>query len=219
MLRASRCGVCGAFVFFRSFPKSFPKRDKEKKMKRLSIIGLCIAVVFAIGISAYFVLAEVKPIDSEHNRPDENGGSLDSATVTFGGWMTTPPLDRFPNQNPIPANHHALTPRTVKIKAGGTVNFIIGGFHQVVVYDNGTQPENINPNITVPPTNGGPPLIADPNRRIYRGLDPSTQSQDRVETVVFDRPGTYLVICGVRPHFVNDQMYGFVRVLPNRSDE
>jgi hypothetical protein len=58
-----------------------------------------------------------------------------------------------------------------------------------------------------------PPLIADPNRRIYRGLDPSLVPQDRVEVVHFDQPGTYLVMCGVLPHFL-EGMVGFVRVLP-----
>jgi len=31
--------------------------------------------------------------------------------------------------------------------------------------------------------------------------------------------GKFLVICGVQPHFVNDQMYGWVRVLPADSDD
>jgi hypothetical protein len=30
----------------------------------------------------------------------------------------------------------------------------------------------------------------------------------------FPNPGTFLVICGVRPHFVIDGMYGFVKVNP-----
>lgn len=191
-------------------------------MKRLSFIALCIATIFAVGIPTYFVLAQEKQPRAESFNAESDGGSpLESATVSFGSWMTTPALDRFPNESPRLANHHALAPRTVKIKAGGTVNFIIAGFHQVLVYDNGTQPGDINTNLTVQPTNfpTGPPLINDPNRRIYRGLDPSTQSQDRVEVVMFDRPGIYLVMCAVRPHFVNDAMYGFVRVLPNKSDD
>jgi hypothetical protein len=32
--------------------------------------------------------------------------------------------------------------------------------------------------------------------------------------VTFASPGVYLVICGVFPHFVNDNMHGFVKVLP-----
>jgi hypothetical protein len=63
--------------------------------------------------------------------------------------------------------------------------------------------------------------------RIYRGQDPSRQPvdrgapgtvvlQDRVEVVRFLNPGTYLVICGVLPHFQGSAtqypMFGFVTV-------
>ncbi len=157
---------------------------------------------------------------------DDNNGIPGNATVSFGEWMTTPPLDRYPDESPREANHHELIPKTAKIKAGGTVNFIIGGFHQVIVYDDGTQPENIRTTIGVftRPTTGNPPgvpLINDPLRRIYAGLDPSRQASrfDRVEVVHFPNPGIYLVICGVRGHFVNDRMFGFVRVLPNRDKD
>jgi hypothetical protein len=66
-------------------------------------------------------------------------GPLASATVSFGQWRTDPPLSRFPNINaPIALNQHQLVPNEVKIKAGGAVNFIIAGFHQVIVYGDGT---------------------------------------------------------------------------------
>ncbi len=144
-----------------------------------------------------------------------DSGPLSNATVSFGAWMTSPPLDRFPNiSNTRTSNHHVVIPEVAKIKAGGTVNFIIAGFHQVIVYDDGTQPQDINTGVTIPVTvPPGPRLIADPIRRIYRGLDPSTQPPDRVEVVHFAEPGTYLVICGVLPHF-QAGMYGYVRVLP-----
>ena len=67
------------------------------------------------------------------------------------------------------------------------------------------------------PTTGTPagvPLINDPTDRLYRGLDPSLHPRDRIEAVTFPQPGLYLVICGIHDHFVNDRMYGFVRVLP-----
>jgi plastocyanin len=170
--------------------------------------------------------------------PGDNSG-LNSATVTFGGWKVnphlcpsppTPPLpcpvvDRFPanplTQFPRFSNYHALTPQVAKIKAGGTVNFIIAGLHVVAIYDDGTAPADINASLLVPnrPANT-PPIIDDPENRIYRGLDPlllppGTQ-QDRVEAVQFDTPGMYLVICAVLPHF-QDGMYGYVRVLPSST--
>jgi plastocyanin len=184
-------------------------------MKRLSLSVLGI-VVLAIGLTTFLAKAGDSHRGHATAQPElTEAGPLSNATVSFGGWMTTPPLDRFPNVNNRLANHHALTPVVAKIKAGGTVNFIIGGFHHVLVYDDGTQPGDIDKTMTVSVTNPpGPALIADPNRRIYRGLDPSTQLQDRVEVVHFANPGTYLVICGVLPHF-NEGMFGFVMVLPN----
>jgi len=181
-------------------------------MTRLRLSIICAVAILAVGLTTYFATAR-----ESHPGHASGGAALDSplsnATVSFGEWMT--PVDRFPNNSPAAANHHELIPRVATIKAGGTVNFIITGFHQVNVYADGTQPEDINTTLTVPVTQPpGPPLINDPNSRIYRGLDPSLQPRDRVEVVHFANPGTYLVICGVFPHFVNDRMFGFVRVLP-----
>jgi plastocyanin len=184
-------------------------------LKRLHWSILCVVAILAFGLTTYLVRAGESHSGHAHAATaaaPAAEGPLSNATVSFGGWMASPPLDRFPNESPRTANHHELIPQVAKIKAGGTVNFIIGGFHHVLVYDDGTKPEDINTSITIPPTNQpAPPLIADPNRRIYRGLDPSTQLQDRVEVVHFPNPGTYLVICGVLPHF-QEGMYGFVRV-------
>ena len=43
--------------------------------------------------------------------------------------------------------------------------------------------------------------------------------RDGVEVVTFSKPGTYLVICARKNHFINSttgefQMFGFVKVLP-----
>lgn len=142
-------------------------------------------------------------------------GPLASATVSFGHWMQ---FDRFagtggPNDRTL--NGHQLIPHEVKIKEGGTVNFIIGGFHQVIVYGPGTKPEDVNSGLTVPVgVPPGPPLINDPTNRVFRGVDPSRQpTQDRVEVVAFPKRGRYLVICGVQPHFADDKMFGYVRVV------
>lgn len=62
----------------------------------------------------------------------------------------------------------------------------------------------------------GPPpfpgFVDDPQDRIYRGLDPRLQPQDRVETVTFASKGVHLVVCGLVPHF-NEGMHGFVKVV------
>lgn len=170
-------------------------------------------VLIGTGFAGLAALFGGAPVRAQNGGGGANhGGPLDSATLSFGAWML--PLDRFPNLSPRPANHHHFCPDEVKIKAGGCVNFVISGFHHVLVYDDGTQPGDINTNLVISPTaQPVPPLIADPNRRIYRGLDPSLFPQDRVEVVHFDRPGTYLVMCGVQAHFL-EGMYGFIRVLP-----
>ena len=169
-------------------------------MSRCRALLLNVAVVLGLGIASSGAVA---------------GEPLDNATVSFGQWMSSPPLDRFPNFPGSPTtNVHELSPNVVTIKAGGSVNFIISGLHNIAIYDDGTQPGDINIAATIPATGVPPvPLIKDPDGRIYRGLDPTLQAVDRVEVVNFAEPGVYLVICAVLPHFV-EGMYGYVRVIP-----
>src|SRR5262245_28335368 len=148
-------------------------------MTRLRLSILCAVAILAIGLTTYFATARESHPGHASKSPAIDG-PLSNATVSFGEWMT--PVNRFPNNSPREANHHELIPKVATIKAGGTVNFIIAGFHNINVYDDGTQPEDIDTSLTVPPTNQLVPLlINDPNRRIYRGLDPSMQPFDRVE--------------------------------------
>jgi len=159
---------------------------------------------------------------------DAPSGPLAQATVSFGQWPADGTVNRLRLANPGNRNIHQLIPNQVTIKAGGTVNFIVEGFHLVTVYDDGTVPTDINAGLAFPAPLAG--FIDDPNRRIYIGLSPAgvpanffapgipaaaipAPPQDRIESVNFPNPGTYLVICSVRVHF-NDGMYGFVRVLP-----
>src|SRR5437899_8306418 len=161
-----------------------------------------------------------------HDKPIS--GPLARATVSFGQYPADSTVDRMRVANPGNRNGHQLIPNEVKIQAGGTVDFIIEGFHQVVVYDDGTQPGDINVALAPPAPLGA--LIDDPNHRIYRGLSPAgvpanffgpgvpaaaiaAPPQDRIETVSFPKPGTYLVICAVRTHFVGG-MFGYVIVVP-----
>lgn len=132
-----------------------------------------------------------------------------SVTVAFGAGLNT----ATPNN---PPNHHVL-PRTIEVKAGGVVNFAVAGFHHIVVYMPGVEVEDI----LVPPSGtfindfvnlyyngilpaGGPPPGIAPT------VNPSNAS-NRVESVSFNEPGTYLVICNVRGHFL-DGMYAYVKV-------
>jgi hypothetical protein len=152
---------------------------------------------------------------------DPLGGPLANATVSFGQWLFG--QDRVAvDPPPPPANGHAVLPFTATVKAGGAVNFIIAGLHQIVVYGPGKQPGDVDldPATFLPdPTPGPPPfppLINDPELRMYRGPDPRLLFPlvDRVEVVHFPNAGLHLVICGIVPHFANDNMFGWVKVLP-----
>jgi plastocyanin len=162
----------------------------------------------ALKLAAAGSVATVLSAQHEHQSVH---GRLANASVSFGQWKTDPPLDRF-SPAPPAANGHQLIPDRVTIETGGVVNFVVAGFHNVQVYDDGVRPDDIDVTRLI-----GGLLIDDPTNRIYRGLDPREQPQDRVEVVQFSRPGTFLVICGVLSHF-RGGMVGFVRVLREKEE-
>jgi plastocyanin len=135
------------------------------------------------------------------------------ATVMFGAGMNT--------DTTKPANQHVI-PQTVRIKPGGVVNFVVSGFHQIVIYNPGVAVEAI-----IPPASGT--FINNGMNVYYTGLTPAdgppklpetinpSNAANRVEAVSFSEPGTYLVICNVRSHFMNG-MYAYVVVSADDHD-
>jgi hypothetical protein len=209
---------------------------RRKFIEKVGVGSAAAVAALASGAAASTSSAPraTRPQGAQHDHDDRPvKGALATATVSFGAWRTEPPpgLDRHPYPpppGPPPGNVHKLIPYEVTIKAGGTVNFILAGLHQVIVYAPGKGPEDVNVALTrptqgVPPPGVGPLLINDPIDRLYVGLDPSTVHGgppnprtpllDRIEVVQFTGKGLHLVICGVLPHFVNDNMYGWVRVV------
>ena len=171
---------------------------------------------FVTSVIAGSLAAPVLAAGGQHDHGDDVDGPLAQATTSFGQWHTSPSLDRFPNNSPITGNVHKVIPLDTKIKAGGTVDFIIGGFHLLTIYGPGTQFDDISTTVLTPIPGappGFPPVVDDPVNRIYRGLSPFGLPQDRVEAVNFANPGRYLVLCTFLPHFL-DKMFGFVTVLP-----
>jgi hypothetical protein len=185
-------------------------------MKRSSILGLCVAAVFAAA--QLTDTASAQSGSSQHNGNDHGnhgdrgrGNAPVSVTVSFGAGLNTA-------QPGNPVNHHIL-PRVIDVKSGGVVNFVVAGFHQVFVYDRGTKPSDIEGPVA------GSFFINDIDDLYYRGIVPAggpppglpittnpSNADNRVESVAFFEPGVYLVICNVRPHF-NDGMWAFVRVV------
>jgi hypothetical protein len=147
----------------------------------------------------------------KHDHDDDDGGEARlSVGVAFGVGLNTA-------QPGNSANHHVL-PRVIRVKRGGVVHFNVSGFHQPMVYFPGVTPETI----AVP---SAPALfINDTKNLYYRGIAPAggpppgtpatadpSNASNRVESVSFAEPGDYLVICNVRPHFL-DGMYATIRV-------
>jgi hypothetical protein len=184
-----------------------------------------------IGSAVLAAASAAHAAQGEHEHGDHKAltGPLANATVSFGAWpvgTVETPLDRTVTPlAPFAPNTHALLPQVAVIKEGGAVNFILAGFHQVVVYAPGKKPGNVDQSVLLPlpgaPATVG--LIDDPGGRIYRGLDPrllspappaapNLLSQDRSEVVSFSKRGLYLVICAVNVHF-NEGMFGWVRVI------
>jgi hypothetical protein len=197
-------------------------------MKRRNFV----ASVFAGGVVAAPTL--LRAGQHEHDGAEVSGPQAHE-TVAFGQWKIDPPLNRFNQAAPNSANNHHQQPFEAQIKAGGSVTFAISGFHILGVYGPGTDVDDINTSLTLPiPLSppGFPPVINDPRNRVYWGVNPFSlipppvppspvsvvgAPLDRVETVTFGEPGTYLVICTFTPHFSADpvlgKMHGFVKVL------
>ena len=156
-------------------------------MNARSISAICGLVALSVGLTAPAARAD-----------DQNKQSV---TVAFGAGLNTISAGA--------ANHHVL-PEIIKVKTGGVVNFVVAGFHQIYVYLPGTKPGDL----VVPPTGT---FINDDTNLYYKGLVPGATSttfsttQNRVESVSFSEPGTYLVICNVRGHFLNG-MIAYVEV-------
>lgn len=173
-------------------------------MKRRELLTTMVAT--GIGVPAFA---------AQGHGHKELSGPLSTATVSFGYWpegsnrFTTPRAPQAPNG-------HALLPYDVKVKAGGTVNFIVAGFHLITVYAPGKTVDDVNV-ASLAPGSVPPGLIDDAEGRVYFGIDPRTMPQDRVEVVQFANSGRHLVICAVLPHFrsnVHPPMHGWVTVLP-----
>ena len=176
-----------------------------------SVLGTGLVVPAALALNK----DEAAPARAGHDHDDDLDGPLANATVSFGAWPSLP-YDRLAPPAPgPPPNVHRLIPNRVTIKKNGSINFIVAGFHNIVVYGPGKKVEDVNAGLTMPTPGappGFPPIINDPNDRVFRGVFAFGMSQDRVEVVQFSRKGTHLVICAFLPHF-EDEMWGWVKVV------
>lgn len=140
---------------------------------------------------------------------------------------------------PGDANNHVVIPNDVTIKTGETLTLLVHGFHQPLVY---RVPEDTTRDRVATGTSGivrvdGAPIldtnIVDPlhappdfihdhsDHFIAEGANPreiKTDVVDRDEglsfSLTFSKPGRYLILCAVKPHFLNDDMFALVTVEP-----
>lgn len=145
-----------------------------------------------------------------------------NAVVEFGAEDVGSPFPPVPGHD---ASYHAkdkVRPRTVVIRAGGSVTFEMATFHQVAIYDRGIGTGDIDVSATIdltapPPAPPGTVIIPDfiiddPVGRLALSPFSFAPMTWTSPPGAFDEPGTYLVICTVVPHFVLANMYAWVIV-------
>jgi plastocyanin len=195
-------------------------------MKKLSALLFLGVAVLAVTCSQQPTSPAATPGGNSTSADVSQGGGRSplSATMDFGlGNVGSP----FPPGSGHDSSAHAadnVVPQNVVIGRGGTVTFKVPpAVHQIAIYDDGTQPEDIDTSIVTtlnayagcpgPPT--GPPVvfaplvINDPTNRIADYPIPCFQPATR--THPFPNAGKFLVICSFLPHF-EVGMYGWVTV-------
>ena len=179
-------------------------------MKIWLLLSIGLGFLVSAGISS-----SIHGFSTEDKRAEKNDAL--SVTVAFGSGLNT-----LPAVEPSAPNNRILPP-DVKVRQGGVVHFLMSGFHMATVYKPGTEPEDI----VVPPSGTfiSDPTMAPPSNAFYFGINPQGgplntaattnpfNGSNRQESVSFSEPGTYLVICNVRQHFL-DGMFAFVEVVP-----
>lgn len=162
---------------------------------------------------------------------DKTPGSI---TVAFGTGNNNATAGNKPNHHIVPQEFKVrITTATLfdgsVVSVPAVVNFIVSGFHWPWVYRPGVTVEEVRAHVpaagtfvnydvdvfakgvfpgtpqAVPPFSDGGPF-------------PLSGAQNRTDSIAFSTPGTYLVICNVRGHFL-DAMYAWVKVLDVDDDD
>jgi hypothetical protein len=175
-----------------------------------------------------FCLALCAPLaNADKDRGHDHDHDRSSVNASFGRGLNT--------AQPGNVVNHVILPKRLEVKRGGVVDFGVGGFHDIIIFKPGVKLQDLRD------AGGGdfptfaPVFVFQPNPALpfnapsladkihYRGLNPAggpaatpvqadpSNVMNRREPVAFLEPGTYLVICNVRPHLL-DGMYTYVKV-------
>jgi len=143
-------------------------------------------------------------------------GPDDSPNVQFGNPGLGSPGPVGPGIELYDASANAqfnLVPRTTVVQAGGTVTFTIGVQgatgtnivpHWVSVCRPGTTPDDV--------VDSNLATIGIDDSDCTPAAGPFSSGSGQTVSVPFSEPGRYLVICNLRPHFTEFDMYGWVTV-------
>jgi hypothetical protein len=190
------------------------------------------SLVLGIAIlSPLFSGPAVKAMDDDH--------APVSVTISFGaGLNTAGPANHHILPQVIKVRATPAVGSTPAVP--GVVNFVAGGFHQIFVYNPGVTPDDITTYLAIHDPTNAQLFINDLENLFYTGVNPArvvggvlvpggndsippvnlvrSGVQNRTESVGFSVPGTYLVICNVRPHF-QDGMMALVKVVADNDDD
>ena len=199
-------------------------------MRRSTLSIMCLVAMLCLGLVAPLAMAKDKHKDRRKDKDERL-----SVHAAFGRGLNTAQAGNAVN--------HVILPNQIEVDQDGVVHFLVSGFHQVVVYKPGTEPEDIQAFIRDTPVTGT--FIDDPTNQFYLGILPAGGPQNtagtinplngsnRLESVAFPasegvvagtvvsakaEPGIYLVICNIRAHFL-DGMFGFVEVKAADEDD
>jgi hypothetical protein len=152
-------------------------------------------------------------------------------TVSFGTGNNNSGPGNKPNHHIVPQEFKVAITRATMfdgtvVSVPAVVNFVVSGFHWIWTYQPGVTVDEVR--LHVPATGtfvnydvdvfakgvfpGTPPAFADAT------FSPVSSAQNRTDSIAFSTPGTYLVICNVRGHFL-DAMYAWVKVIDDDDDD
>lgn len=162
------------------------------------------------------------------NAKDNTPGRI---TVSFGTGNNNAQAGNKPNHHIVPQEFKVRITRARMfdgslVSVPAVVNFVVSGFHWIWTYQPGVTVDEVRAHVPAAGAfvnydvnvfakgvfPGTPPAFTDAT------LFPLSSAQNRTDSIAFSTPGTYLVICNVRGHFL-DAMYAWVKVVDDDDDD
>ena len=197
------------------------KNSAERRVATRSAVALTAAalVLAACDTPAVTEAPVVNPVVAATASGTASAARQGDVPVVKFGWNEHgSPFDPALGHDHSSQAKDLLVPRTVVIDRGGQVEFEIDPFHRVNIYRVGTEADDIDVSKLIN-FQSGPVFIPnfvidDPTGRIAQS-PPFQFAIDQTWVTpagTFDQPGRYFVMCSFLPHFVANDMYGWVIV-------